>query len=387
MQMAGKTMIEQYGFNIELQKKARKYFKEQLSISMLRYVFLFATGFIVLGLGISTGLRSAAFFYASVPWMATALYSFVGFVCLWLVSLPFDYYLGYVVDHKFGLSTQTFRSWIWDQTKGLILSMAIFILAVQGIYFALSTFPIYWWVVVWIIVSLAIVIMSYIAPKLIMPLFFKYHPLQDQQLIERLTNLAQKARVKVIGVFEMKAGIKTKRAIGALTGISNTRRIILSDTLLENYIPDEIEGVIGHELGHNVFHHIGKMMIISNVLMLVAFYIANLVLRASVGVFGFSGIDDIASLPLIAMTLGFLFTATTPFLNALSRHYEEQADQYELEIVNKPDAFITCMVKLCNQNLGYADPHSLVEFLFYDHPSAKHRIQHAMGFIKSKKTN
>lgn len=374
-------MIDQYGFNVELQEKAREYFRAQLSVSMLHSTFLFVTGFMVVGLGISTSLRSTIFVYMSVPWMATVLYSFLGFVCMWLVSLPFDYYVGYVIDHKFMLSTQSLRSWVWDQIKGLFLGMVIFILMVQGIYFALGTFPIYWWVVVWIFVSLGMLILSYVAPTLIMPLFFKYHPLQDQQLIERLTNLAKKADVKVIGVFEMKAGVKTKKAMGALTGISNTRRIILSDTLLENYNPDEIEGVIGHELGHHMLHHIGKTTIISNVMMLAAFYMANLVLRASVGIFGFSGIDDIASLPLIALTLGLVFIVTSPLLNALSRHYEKQADQYELEVVNKPDAFITCMVKLCDQNLGYADPHPLVEFLFYDHPSAKHRIQHARDFM------
>ena len=116
-----------------------------------------------------------------------------------------------------------------------------------------------------------------------------------------------------------------------------------------DYSSDEIEGVIGHELGHHVFHHIGKMTVMTSMMMLIAFYIIDLVLKASVNYFGFSGIDDIASLPLLTITFGALFLAALPIMNTFSRYCEGQADQYELEIVRKPDAFINCMVKFCDQ--------------------------------------
>src|SRR3989304_992635 len=264
-----KSPIEQYGFDARLQQKAKKYQNVKLLTSLFEYMFLFVASFLTLNFGISTGLRSSVLGYTSDPWLATALYFLVGFLCLWLVSLPFDYYKEYVIEHKFGLSTQTLSSWLSDQAKGLILGIVILMIIVQGVYYSLRTFPIYWWIVVWIFFSLGMLAISYIEPVVIMPLFFKYPPLKEAQLIERLTKLAKKAGIKVVGVFEMKAGVKTKKAVGALAGVGNPRRIILSDTLLANYTHDEIEGVIGHELGHHVFHHIGKMIVMFSVMMLI----------------------------------------------------------------------------------------------------------------------
>jgi STE24 endopeptidase len=374
------STAEKYGFNKSLQEKARKYRNAKLLVSMTKYAFLFVAGFSALKLGVSSSLKEFAFSYSSDVWLATTLYFSIGFLCFWAFSIPFDYYKGYVIEHEFDLSTQTFRSWIADNLKGLILGMLLLLTMVQGIYYTLRTIPNYWWVVVWIFTSIGILIIIYVAPVLIMPLFFKYPPLKDRQLIETLTNLAEKAGIKVVGVFEMKAGVKTRKAIGALAGVGNTRRILLSDTLLANYTSDEIEGVIGHELGHHVFHHIGKMTIVASITMLIAFYVTDLVLKAGVEHFGFNGIDDIASLPLLAITFGLLFLAALPILNTFSRYCEGQADQYELEIVKKPEAFISCMVKLCDQNLRYADPHPLIEFAFYDHPSGRNRIQRALNY-------
>lgn len=384
MKLNDKTAIEHYGFNRSLQEKARKYHYEKLLMSLFQYGFLFMAGFVTLKAGISHGLKIVVLGYASDSSLVVALYFFIGFLFFWLITLPFDYYKGYVIERKFDLSTQSFRSWISDQVKMLILRMVLLMFIVQGVYFALRMFAPYWWIITWIFVSGGMVVVSYIAPVVIMPLFFKYPPLKETSLIGRLTNLAKKAGIRVVGVFEMKAGVKTKKAVGALAGIGNTRRIILSDTLLTNYTHDEIEGVIGHELGHHVFHHIGKMLIMFSVMMLVAFYVIDLVLRASVSYFGFSGIDDIASLPLLALTLAMMFMVATPIMNTLSRYAEGQADQYELEIVNNPDAFITCMVKLCDQNLRHADPHPLIEFMLYDHPSGKHRVQRALNYKKTQ---
>jgi len=381
--LAEDIAIEKYGFNRDLQEKARRYQNTKLLVLTLKYAFLFAAGFSVLKFGVSSGFKELVLSYSSDVWLATTLYFFIGFLCFWIASLPFDFYKGYVIEHRFDLSTQTFGSWIKDHLKGLVLSMLLSLIMVQGIYHTLRTIPTYWWVVAWIFTSIGILVVIYIAPIMIMPLFFKFPPLKDRQLIGRLTDLVEKTGIKVVGVFEMKAGVKTRKAIGALAGVGNTRRIILSDTLLANYSIDEIEGVIGHELGHHVFHHIGKMTTMASVLMLIAFYVIDLVLKASVDYFGFTGIDDIAALPLLAITFGLLFLVALPIMNTFSRYCEGQADQYELEMVKKPDAFISSMIKLCDQNLRYANPHPLIEFVFYDHPSGKNRIQRALNFKQS----
>ncbi len=379
-------MVEEHGFNKKLQEKARKYQNAKHFVSMVKYVFLFVAGFSVLRFGISTRLKEVVLLYSADVWLTTALYFSVGFLCFWAFSLPFDYYTGYVIEHRFDLSTQTFRSWITDHLKGLILGMLLSLIAVQGIYYALRMIPVYWWVVVWVFASIGILVIVYAAPVVIMPLFFKYPPLKDPQLTERLKSLAAKAGINVVGIFEMKAGVKTKRAVGALAGVGGTRRIILSDTMLANYSSDEIEGVISHELGHHVFRHISKMTVMTSVITLIALYATDLVLRVSLDYFGLTGITDIASLPLLAITFGLLFLVALPIMNTFSRYAEGQADQYELEISRDPDAFISCMLKLCDQNLRYADPHPFIEFVLYDHPSGKNRVQRALNYEQLMKS-
>lgn len=378
-----KGIIKQYGFNRNLQEKAKKYQGVKLLTSLCQYAFLFIAGFLTLAFGFSAGLERFALNLTSDPWLVVASYFIIGFLCFWLVSLPFDYYKEYVVEHKFDLSTQTFRSWMGDQVKTLVLGIILLLIIVETIYYFIRTFSIYWWVPAWISLSLGMSFITFIAPVVIMPLFFKYPPLKDKLLIDKLTNLAKKGGIKVVGVYEMKAAVKTKKAVGGLTGIGKTRRIILSDTLLSNYSSDEIEGVIGHELGHHIRHVFGKGLVLTSIVTLAGLFFVDQVLNRSYTYFGLSGIDSIASLPLFALIFGVFSMIVTPFKNTFMRMEERQADQYALEITNKPDAFVSMMIKIHDQNLGDADPHPIVEFLFHDHPAGKKRVEHAITYKKS----
>jgi STE24 endopeptidase len=378
-----KGAIEQYGFNRSLQEKAKRYWNVKFLVSLLQYAFLFVAGFLTLELGISVGLERFALNYTSDPWLVVALYFLLGFLCFWLVSLPFDYYKGYVIEHKFELSTQTGWSWFGDQIKSLAIGMILLLVIVEVIYYTLRTFPVYWWVYTGILLSVIMIFMMYIGPVLIMPLFFKYTPLKNELLISKLTNLAKKAGIKLVGVYEMKAAVKTKKAVGGLTGVGNTRRIILSDTLLSHYTSDEIEVVIGHELGHHIRHVYGKITAIMIVALLLGFLFVDHVLKIAVTYFGLGKIESIATLPLLALSLWIFFMALKPILNTFMRREEREADQYTLEITNKPDAFTSMMVKGHDQNLKDADPHPIVEFLFHEHPAGKKRVEHAITYKKS----
>jgi STE24 endopeptidase len=378
-----KGTIEQYGFNGSLQEKAKKYRRVKFLTSVFSYTLFFVAGLLTLQLSISVSLEKFAFSYTSDPWLVVALYFLLGFLGLWLVSLPFDYYNGYVVEHRFELSTQTKRSWIGDQIKDLVVSVILLIFIVEAIYYFLRIFPVYWWVYVWILVSIVMVFFMFIAPVLIMPLFFKYTPLKDELLIGKLTDLVKKAGIKVLGVYEMKASVKTKKAVGGLTGVGHTRRIILSDTLLSNYTSDEIEVIIGHELGHHVRHVFWKVMAGMSIAILAGLFCVDQVLKQTVTYFGLGGASSIASLPLFALSFGIIFMILKPVLNAFMRREERKADQYALEITNKPDAFISMMVKVHDQNLADADPHPIKEFLFHDHPAGKKRVEHAITYKKS----
>ena len=304
----------------------------------------------------------------------------IRYIVIWAIMLPLSYYEGFFLEHKYDVSTQTLKSWISDQLKGFFLSLVLILVVIEVIYYLLRELPDLWWVVAWVFMTVFSIIMAYVAPVILMPIFFKYEPLSDEDLRERLLGLAKKANVNAVGVFKMKAGVKTKRAVGALAGLGNTRRIILSDTLLDNYTADEIEGVIGHEIGHHFYKHIGKMIVQGSIVMFIGLFIANQLLQRTIGYFGFTEISDIAALPLFGLILIVFFMILIPIENTISRKAEGQADQYELDLVQKPDAFISSMTKLCDQNLRNADPHPIIEFLFYDHPSGKKRVERAIGF-------
>ena len=378
--------VDEYGFNVAIQEKARRYLREKILLNLFELTFFtFAALFVVFS-GLSQALRNYAKSYVSDPWGYIAVYCLIGYTIFWIFYLIFKFLRNYLIEHKYGVSVQTLSSWLKDQAKIYVGTLAFLLPVVELIYHSMRKTPTIWWLITWFFTCIGIALTMYILPVVIMPLFYKFEPLKDKELVERLVRLAEKAKVKVVGVYKMGAAAKTRRAIGALTGMGNTRRILLSDTLLDNYTKDEIEGVIGHELGHHVHKHIGKIIAALMIIMLISLYLVNLTLRNSLDVFGFEGIADIANLPLFGMVINLVNWVSMPVLNSFSRRLERQADEYELKLVDKPEAFISCMVKICNQNLRYANPHPLIEAFFYDHPSGRNRIKLARKFIESKKT-
>jgi len=341
----------------------------------------------VLSLRISNALENSIQSVISNGSLIVLVYVLVGYGAFWLVSLPFDFYDGSVVEHKFELSTESRRGWLWDNVKASILSLFLVLLFAEGVYNFMWLNLSYWWFYIWLVSAFFIVIFMYVAPVLVMPLFYKFPRLENSDLLSSLTKLADKAGIKVIGVFEMKSGAKTKKATAALTGVGKTRRMLLSDTFLSNFSKEETESVMGHEIGHHVYGHIWKMTALLVGILLLLLFIANQVLQSTSGFFGIQHIDSVASLPLLALTLGLLFACLVPLINTLSSHAEGQCDQYELDLVEKPDAYISAMTKLCDQNLRYAYPPPIIEYLFYDHPSGKKRIQRALAYKETHPPN
>jgi len=372
-------MEQSYGFIREIQRKAKDYLFSGLRVSLCKWLIILILAFLVLDLELSNTLESLVRSFSSEPSFIVALYTLFGYGIFWFVSLPFDYYRGYVLEHRFELSTENVSGWFRSKIKASVLSLLLILLLVEGIYNFMWLNPTYWWMFLWVATAFAAAFLLYISPVLIMPLFFKFPKLEDKELLNRLTKLANKAGIKIIGVFEMKAEVKTKKAIAALTGIGNTRRMLLSDTFLSNYTNDEIESVMGHEIGHHIFGHIWKSTIMLSAALLLILFISHLTLQ-NISLFFNVHMDSVASLPLFALTFGLLFMAFIPVMNTLSRRAEGNCDQYELELVGKPEAYISSMIKLCDQNLRYACPSPLIEFLLYDHPSGKNRVERALAY-------
>ena len=352
-------------------------------MSLCKGVVLVGLAFLVLELRLSIVSADWIQRYVSEPSLTLALLVLVGYGIFWLVSLPFDYSKGYVLEHKFGLSTERKLGWLGDNVKASLLSLLVALAFAEGAYNFMWLSPAYWWFLTWLVSALFIVFFMYAAPVLIMPLFYKFPKLKDEELLNSLTKLAEKAKIKVLGVFEMKAGAKTRKAIAALTGIGGTRRMLISDTFLSRFSKEETESAMGHEIGHHIYGHIWKFTALFTGAFLVILFITDQILLVDSEFFGIQHIDSVASLPLLALTLGLLYALLTPLANTLSRRAEAQCDQYTLDLTEKPDAYISTMTKLCDENLRYAFPSHFIEFIFYDHPSGEKRIERALNYKRA----
>ena len=173
----------------------------------------------------------------------------------------------------------------------------------------------------------------------------------------------------------MNLSSKATTANAMLSGWGKSRRIIISDTLLQGYSLDEVEVTLAHELGHHLHHDIAKLMAAQTITFLLVFYLANLALKAGVALFSFHGITDVAGIPWLILVLAMLILVTRPALNCYNRHIELEADKTALELDNKPQAFISLMTKLTDQNLSEAEPARWAKLLFYDHPTYNERVK------------
>jgi STE24 endopeptidase len=297
----------------------------------------------------------------------------LGFV-LELATLPMDFWSGFVLEHRYQLSNQTLAGWIWHQVKAWIIGGLLGLVMLLGFYALLWYGGSMWWLwaaVAWLALTL---VLGRIAPVLILPLFYRVTRLDAPELIQRLEKLAQGTGLTIEGVYRLHLSAETRKANAALTGLGRTRRVLLGDTLLDQFSPEEIEVVFAHEVGHHVHHHLPKMIVWSVVLATAGFYLVDVVLRASSGALGYAGFDDPAALPLVMLVLSLFGLLLMPAQNALSRFFERQCDRYALERTGDPQAYRSAFIKLAQMNKSDPEPHPLVVWLFYDHPAIGQRL-------------
>jgi STE24 endopeptidase len=208
-------------------------------------------------------------------------------------------------------------------------------------------------------------------------MFFAFRPLNRVAMRERLTALASRAESRIVGVYEWKLSDRTRKANAALTGLGNTRRILLSDTLLADYSDDEIEIILAHELAHHVHKDIWSSIGFDVALTFAGFFAAHHVLQQTAALVGLWGPADPAGIPILLVTTGIVGLTARPLMNAVSRSHERRADAYALAMTNNPSAFITAMKRLGQQNLAEENPSRLVQAFFYTHPPIRERLRAA----------
>ncbi len=300
-----------------------------------------------------------------------------------VLTLGMDFY-GFRLEHRYQLSNQKLRAWAWDEIKGLIVGAVLASLLTELLYLIIRHFPQHWWVLAWLGFLGVVVLLAQLAPVVLFPMFYKFEPLQDEELKARLVILGERAGTRVRGVYKWHLSEKSKKANAALTGLGSTRRIILADTLLDNYSADEIEAVLAHELGHHVHKHILKGLAVQGAVTFVGFWAANWVLHYAVDRWHiFETLHDFANLPLVMLTFVVLWFLMMPALNAFSRFNERQADRYAFENIASVHPFISSMNKLAEQNLAERRPAPWVEWWFYSHPAIARRVAAAQGWERA----
>jgi STE24 endopeptidase len=291
-----------------------------------------------------------------------------------LFGLGLEYY-AFRLEHRFHLSNQKLLPWLWDELKDFLVGAAIACIVVELLYFMIRQFSELWWLLAWASFLALFVLLAQLAPVVLFPIFYKFEPLEDEDLKRRLVVLTTRAGTRVRGVYRWKLSEKSRKANAALTGLGNTRRIILADTLLEHYSPDEIEAVLAHEIGHHVHKHIVKGIVVQAMVTFAGFWAANWVLHLAVDRFHlFETLSDFANLPLLVLVSTVLSFLLMPVLNAYSRYNERQADRYAFESIGYVEPFVTAMNRLAEQNLAERHPSWWVEWIFLSHPSVARRI-------------
>jgi len=334
--------------------------------------------------GVSVGMRDVAVIITRAPASSAstvALFAILLLLLFEVIGLPQRFYQTFVLERRYGLSAVPLRVWIGDHVKGLAVSLVLALAAAEFVYFALSRWPLWWWAMTAAAGALAVVVLARLTPIVLLPMFYRFKPLDRASLQSRIESLFQRAGVSVLGVYEWGLGDKTRRANAALVGTGRSRRILLSDTLLAHYTDDEIEVILAHELGHHAHRDIRNGLVLESLLVGLGCVAAAGALRVLWRPLHLDGPTDVAGLPLLLLAAGLVSLLTTPVVNAWSRRNEHRADRFALQMTERPDAFVSAMRRLAAQNLAEERPSAATLWLFHTHPPFEQRIQAARTFL------
>ena len=365
--------------------QARRYNRIRRWLGIADFVLGLILMVALLATGWNSTLRDVAY-KATFQHYGLAVFLYVLMLVLLgkVLGLGLDYY-SFRLEHRYQLSNLRLRAWIWDEFKGFLVGIVLAGIVAELLYFIMREVPQHWWLIAWAAFLGLFVLLAQLAPVVLFPIFYKFAPLEDEELKARLVRLGERAGTKVRGVYQWKLSEKSKKANAALTGLGNTRRIILADTLLANYSTDEIEAVLAHELGHHVHRHIFKSILVQAGITFVGFWAANWVLHYAIDrLHVFETLSDFANLPLLILVVAVLSFLVLPLLNAYSRFNERQADRYAFCSIATVAPFISAMNKLAEQNLAERSPAKWVEWFFHSHPAIARRVAAAEAWTTAQ---
>ncbi len=303
------------------------------------------------------------------------LYSGIFLLFAYIVSFPLHVTNSFFVEIRFGMTERCFRSWLVDEVKSILLSFVLCAVCIQVFYLVLRNFSSLWWVILaflWILFS---VVLTRFLPVLLLPLFYKYLPIEDVVLRDRILELAKRTKIDLTDVCRIDFSKKTKKANAALIGLGKTRKVILADTLVEEFSLEEVETVVAHEFGHHRYKHIWRHLAFSGGITLIGFFLLFRIGNEIAFRLGATGIADPYLFPTIVFLMIVSGLVILPAQNFFSRVLERQADRFALDSTEKPEVFVSVMKKLAEMNLADTEPSTLKKIFLYSHPPVSERIR------------
>jgi STE24 endopeptidase len=354
--------------------RARRYARTKLVLTLADTVVSLLLMLVFLGGPFSARLAawslSAAGGSAPLQWL---IYFGVLGGALTLIGLPLGFTGGYLVEHHYGLSTQSLGRWVREQLKGVALGILIGAPLLLGFRYLLLTVGDWWGLASGAAVFVLTILLVRIAPTVLMPLFYKFRPIENTEMVRSLREVCERAGLSLEGVYQFDMSKNTKKANAAFTGLGRTKRIILGDTLLANFPLAEVHAVVSHEVGHFRHHHLLKGIVMNGFALLAFFGGAQWVYGHLAPRLGYGPAGDLAAVPLIFMLLGIAGFLFQPVTNGLSRRFEREADRYAFR-ESDPLQMAAALRRLGEQNLADVSPNPWIEFFFHSHPAISKRI-------------
>mgnify|MGYP006090966191 CR=1 FL=1 len=361
----------------EKQTKAKKYENEKRKISIFGSILSLSFILVFYFSGLSKFLANInlSFIYVFL------IYIIIFHILSTLIGLPLGYYSSFIHEHKWGFSNYTNKTWILDQLKSFAVSFILLPIMLGIFFWVLWKFPNIWWLVAATVTTLISIIFVTLFPVVILPIFNKYDPIEDEKLTSQLSEILLKAGLNPSGFFRQDMSRQTKKENAFLAGMGNTRRVVIADNLLEHMSLSEIKSVIAHEVGHYRFSHLPKNIAISTAQQLVIFYLLNIIMKILYPEFLTSNINNLSLFPIFSLIMGLLSSLLFgPLNNMISRYFERQADRTSLDLYPNKDAFQKAMAGLANRNLSNAYPEWWVKLLYYSHPPIGERLSFAENY-------
>jgi len=359
-------------------RQAKEYQAIKRRLTLFHLVLTPALLVILISSGWTLGMRQNAIaLLGGNDWVVVAVY-FVLFSLFFLIfDLPLSFYSEFMLEHQFDLSNQTFGQWLSDLGKKTLLSFALSLVLLEFLYLMIRQCPTSWWVWAWAAYAFVSYVLGKVFPVVIVPLFYKYGKLEDKELETKVLDLAKRFDMPVENVYSLNLSKTTKKANAAFMGIGKTKRVVLSDTLTQNFSHAEVAVVVAHELGHYKHHDVWRLLAVGLGASLIAFMAGFWGMNALVPALSLNSAADVAGLPLLFLIFYIVNLFLTPVMNGYSRRRERAADLFALKALETREVFISCMEKLGEQNLADPAPPAWYEWFFYDHPAIGRRIDMA----------